>query len=82
MNPSAQISQLLSSAPYFAELDAASQAAICREAVRREFIAGQVVILEGEPCAGLYIVETGYLKSLKMSPAGRERSAPARSSTT
>jgi hypothetical protein len=67
------LKQLLSSVSYFAELDAATMAAVCRVAVRREFAAGQVVFLEWEPCAGLHIVEAGYLKSLKMSPAGREQ---------
>jgi CRP/FNR family transcriptional regulator len=67
------LSQLLSSVSYFAELDAAIMAAVCRAAIRRQFDAGQVVFLEGEPCAGLYVVQEGWLKSVKMSPAGREQ---------
>jgi CRP-like cAMP-binding protein len=29
--------------------------------------------LEGDPCAGLYVVQEGWLKSVKVSPAGREQ---------
>lgn len=67
------ISQLLSSISYFARLDAATLGTIGAAAVRRQFDAGQVVFVEGEPCTGLFIVQSGYLKSLKMSPAGREQ---------
>lgn len=73
MNCTPQTSQLLSSVSYFAGLDAASRDTIGGAAVHREFEAGQVVFLEGEPCAGLHIVNKGYLKSLKVSQAGREQ---------
>ncbi|GIK37446.1 MAG: Crp/Fnr family transcriptional regulator [Chloroflexota bacterium] len=43
------------------------------EAIRREYVPDQIVFLEGEPCAGLYFVQKGWLKSVKMSPAGREQ---------
>lgn len=32
-----------------------------------------MVFLEGEPCAGLCIVQQGWLKAVKISPAGREQ---------
>jgi CRP/FNR family transcriptional regulator len=59
--------------PYFAELDLATLEAVARAAIRREYESGQVVFLEGEPCAGLYVVQAGWLKSVKISPAGREQ---------
>jgi CRP-like cAMP-binding protein len=53
--------------PPFAGLDATTLEAIARAAVRRSFDAGQVVFLEGEACAGLYVVQEGWLKALKIS---------------
>ncbi len=65
--------EILSSIPYFAQLDPATLEAISRAAIRRSFDAGQVVFLEGEPNSGLYAVQEGWLRSVKISPAGREQ---------
>ena len=46
---------------------------MARAAVRREYDANQIVFLEGEPCAGLYSLQEGWLKSVKISQAGREQ---------
>jgi CRP/FNR family transcriptional regulator len=67
------VAQILSAVPYLAELDAATLASIGRAAVRQKHDAGAMVFLEGEPCAGLCIVERGWLKAVKISPAGREQ---------
>ena len=64
---------VLSIVPYFAELDAATLEAIARASVRRAYQVDQVIFLEGAPCAGLYVVQEGWLKSVKVSPAGREQ---------
>ncbi|HVM72625.1 MAG TPA: Crp/Fnr family transcriptional regulator [Anaerolineales bacterium] len=37
------------------------------------FEQGEIVFLEGDPCNGLYIVQDGWLKSLLVSPGGREQ---------
>lgn len=63
----------LTAIPYFAKLDAQLLQMLARAAVRRAYEPSEVVFLEGEPCAGLFIVESGWLKSLKMSPKGREQ---------
>jgi len=63
----------LSAVPYFADADAATLQAIAEEAICRHYEAGEMVFLEGEPCAGLYVVQDGWLKSVKMSPDGREQ---------
>ncbi len=60
--------------PYFAELDEETLEEIARAAVRREYEAGEVVFCEGESCAGLHLVERGWLKIVKLSPEGREQS--------
>jgi CRP/FNR family transcriptional regulator len=41
--------------------------------IRRMYDAGQVVLIEGEPCSGLYIVESGWLKAVKIGLDGREQ---------
>lgn len=66
-------SAALSLVPYFSDLDAPTLEALGRLAVRREYEAEQVVLLEGEPCAGLLVVEAGWLKAVRMSPEGREQ---------
>ena len=64
---------LLSQVPYFAGLDRAHLFDLAKTAVLRHYDAGQVVLLEGEPCTGMQIVEGGWLRSLKSSPSGREQ---------
>jgi CRP-like cAMP-binding protein len=56
-----------------AELDALSLEAIKMAAVRHTFNKGEIVCLEGEPCPGLMIVESGWLRGVKISPQGREQ---------
>ena len=70
--PAGAAAKVLKSVPYFAELDETTLAALARAAVSRSFSAGQVVFLEGEPCAGLYVVEEGRTRSVMVSHSGRE----------
>jgi len=65
--------RLLKAISYFSGLDAAALRAAAQSAIRRVYDAGQVVILEGEPCTGLYIVESGWLKAVKIGMDGREQ---------
>jgi CRP/FNR family transcriptional regulator len=65
--------EVLSAVGYFAGLDETALEGLAQAAIRREYTAGQVIFLEGEACAGLYIVQAGWLKSVKMSPDGREQ---------
>ncbi|MEA3338922.1 MAG: Crp/Fnr family transcriptional regulator [Chloroflexota bacterium] len=65
--------QVLSAASYFAELDPATLEAVARSATQRKYETGQVVFWEGEPCAGLYVVQEGWLKVVKLSVDGREQ---------
>lgn len=64
---------VLSAVPYFACLDEATPRQVAEGAIRRENGAGQVIFLESEPCAGLLLVETGWLTAVKISRAGREQ---------
>jgi CRP-like cAMP-binding protein len=65
--------EVLSSVASFEGLDATALETLARAAIRKEFAADQVVFLGGEPCAGLYLVQSGWLKSVKTSPTGREQ---------
>jgi CRP-like cAMP-binding protein len=64
---------LLSAVPYFAALDESLLRALAQAALERRYASGQIVFLEGEPCAGLYVVQEGWLKSFKLSLDGREQ---------
>ncbi len=67
------VNRVLRAVPAFAGLEPATLETVAREAIPRHYAANEVLFLEGEPCAGLFIVETGWLKSVKISPSGREQ---------
>ncbi len=58
---------------FFKGLDEAALAELARHALWREYAAGEVVFLEGEAAAGLYLLRRGWLKAVKISPEGREQ---------
>ncbi len=64
---------LLQRVPYFAALPEEVLAALVARAVERCYDRGQTIFLEGEACAGLYVVAWGEVKIFKMSPQGREQ---------
>jgi CRP/FNR family transcriptional regulator len=43
------------------------------QAVWREYGPGEMIFLEGERSAGLYVLQAGWLKIVKVSPDGREQ---------
>ncbi|MCL4261620.1 MAG: Crp/Fnr family transcriptional regulator [Anaerolineae bacterium] len=59
--------------PLFAGLDAASLQKLVQFAHWREYEAGEVVVLEGDAPSGLYYLQYGWLKAVKVSPTGREQ---------
>lgn len=65
--------KILSAVPYFSGLDSDTLTAVARTAIRRKFAPGQVVLIEGQPAAGLFVVESGWLKANKISTEGREQ---------
>ena len=46
---------------------------LAQRTVLRNYSAGQSVFGEGEPCAGLYVVEAGHVRIFKSSANGREQ---------
>jgi len=63
----------LKKVPLFADLSDKELSFLAEHAVPHHFSAGQVVFSEGEPCEGLYIIESGALKVFKLSASGREQ---------
>lgn len=59
--------------PFFSGLDDHVIRDLARGALWREYAAGEVVFLEGEPARGLYYLQSGWLKIAKSSPDGREQ---------
>lgn len=65
-------SQHLAQIPYFGSLDGKGLAAIARHVRRRNFAEGDVILVEGKPCDGLYFVVTGQVRLVRGSAEGRE----------
>ena len=65
--------ELLRSIPYFASLDEDALASIAAQASRRTYSTDEMIFLEGDPCAGLFIVHAGHVKIYKASTEGREQ---------
>lgn len=59
--------------PVFQKLGAGLLDRLAEAAALREIPAGAVVFMEGEPSAGLYYLESGWLKAVKISHEGREQ---------
>lgn len=59
--------------PYFAGLDPALLGGLAGQVRRRAYRAGDVILLEGQPCQGLYVLLSGRVKVFKTSGQGREQ---------
>jgi CRP-like cAMP-binding protein len=65
--------EVMSSVTYFSGLDSKTLQYIAQDAIPRKYDPGQLVILEGEPSSGLYIIENGWVKVIKIALDGREQ---------
>ncbi|MGQ9500794.1 MAG: Crp/Fnr family transcriptional regulator [Anaerolineae bacterium] len=63
---------LLQQVPYLSVLDGNTLHTIARSTRTCQYPAGTVILLEGDPCPGLWIVESGRVKASLLSPSGRE----------
>lgn len=59
--------------PYFSGMDTDVIEAITQQAKLQDYDAEQIVFLEGGQDVALYIVQSGWLKAIKLSPDGREQ---------
>lgn len=58
---------------YFRHLDQATLHEVAAMAAPHRVGRGQILALEGEPCRAVYLVMSGCIQSLKVSPEGREQ---------
>ena len=68
-----EIINLLSKISYFSNLDSAALKHISEATIQRAYEAGEFTFMEGEPCIGLYVVKSGWLRAVKISSTGREQ---------
>ncbi len=57
----------------FRDLSRAEVKFLLDRAVVLHYAAGQPIFVEGDPCAGLYVIESGKVKIFRVSPSGREQ---------
>lgn len=69
----ALILDVLRQVPYFANLDPDLLKDLAGQVRERKYQAGEVILLEGEPCEGLYFVIGGRVKVFKVSGEGKEQ---------
>src|ERR1019366_397179 len=65
--------QILARVPIFSGLSEAELGYLVERLAPRHYSPGEMVFVEGEPCAGLYVVERGHIRVFKTSAAGREQ---------
>jgi CRP/FNR family transcriptional regulator, cyclic AMP receptor protein len=46
---------------------------LCRRVSKRHFSRGEMLFSEGDPCRGLFVVDTGRIRIFKLAPSGREQ---------
>lgn len=63
----------LSKVPIFSGLTEGELGFIAPKAMPRHYSKGETVFSEGEPCSGLYVVESGHVRIFKSSADGREQ---------
>jgi CRP/FNR family transcriptional regulator len=64
---------MLARVPIFSDLSDAELKFLSDRAVTKRYASGDLIFSEGDPCAGLYIVETGDVRIFKTSAGGREQ---------
>lgn len=57
----------------FANLSPEELDFIAHRAIPQRCDAGEIIFTEGEPCRGLYVIQSGQVKIFKTSPDGREQ---------
>ena len=62
----------LAKVPIFSGLTEGELAFLLQRAIPRRYAAGEIVFGEGEPCLGMYVVESGHIRIFKSSSGGRE----------
>jgi CRP/FNR family transcriptional regulator len=63
----------LAKSPLFSSLTESELGFLLERVTSRKFSPGETVFTEGQPCAGLYVVESGNIRIFKSSAGGREQ---------
>ncbi len=64
---------VLKRVPIFSSLSEQEFAFLMTHLVQRRFQAGELIFSEGDPCTGLYVVQSGNVRIFKSSVGGREQ---------
>jgi CRP/FNR family transcriptional regulator len=71
-NP-AELARQLQTLTFFVGVPESTLNELVKTAVHRTYDPGEIIFLEGEQATGLYFLQTGWVKIVKSSPAGREQ---------
>ena len=64
---------VLKRVPIFSSLTEQEFAFLTSHLLQRKYAAGELIFGEGDPCAGLYVVQSGNVRIFKSSAGGREQ---------
>ena len=64
---------ILRRVPIFTDLTDTELSFLSERAVPRKYVPGELLFSEGDPCAGLFVIETGNVRIFKSSATGREQ---------
>ncbi len=64
---------VLARVPIFSDLSETELNFLADHAVARRYSAGELIFNEGEPCTGLYVIDSGEVRIFKTSSGGREQ---------
>lgn len=67
------LQRLLEDNPLFASLDKPVVERLIARAYPKRYSPGEILCMEGDPAAGLFICKSGWLKAARISPSGREQ---------
>lgn len=70
--PDLTLAERLRQTPIFAEMSEQHLSTLADHAVTRRFVSGETIFMEDEPSAGLWIVDSGRVKTYKLSAEGAE----------
>ncbi len=65
--------EVLRKVPLFADLSDTEVKFLAERAVPRRYGDGELIFAEGDPCPGLFVIESGQVRIFKSSAAGREQ---------
>jgi len=73
MDYTSSAAEILRRVPIFSELTDTELRFLSERAVPRKYESGEQLFSEGDPCAGLYVIESGNVRIFKSSAGGREQ---------